>query len=145
MSFIMMIRPLELVLLLFSGQLIFLEKAVNEYPEMASIKELFARAKFGVHFHSPFADKIGEYLQKLHDLEGFERFLEFIRILELMSRSKEYRLLASPNYSKTTLNYSDQRLDRIINFINLNYTEKITLTRFSRALWYEPFGHEPLF
>lgn len=106
----------------------FMEKPISNYPEMAHIKELLERANLGVHFSLPFSRKIGPRLKSLCRLKNFERFISLLKILDAMARTRQYRLLANPDFRHNPIDVDDNRLNKILNYLNLNYKEKIVLS-----------------
>lgn len=117
----------QAVVIQFSAD--FLNQAINTYPELLHIKELMERSALGIHFPHPENQKIGQLILSLKHKEGFERFITLMHILQQMALTPHYRLLASKTYKQNLPNVNDQRLSKILNYINLNYTEKITLTQ----------------
>lgn len=107
----------------------FLDRSISIYPEFMHIRELFYRSGQGIHFLRSFSETIGEQVKALVKLDGFERFMTLLRVLDAMGRTKEFRLLASPDFKQNPLNVNDQRLNKILNYLNLNYTEKLALSQ----------------
>jgi AraC-like DNA-binding protein len=104
----------------------------NSYPEFRNIQELFERAERGICFTGLESEKLGSQLLGLLQLSGVERLIAFIRILEQMSVSKAYRLLASEAYKTTVAAGSDQRLSKILNYIQLNYQNELSVDALAR-------------
>lgn len=72
-----------------------MDKAVQNYPEMSHIRELFSRAAHGVHFTMPENIEIGEMMVNLYHRQGFSRLMGLLELLDAMARSKAYRLLSA--------------------------------------------------
>ncbi len=104
----------------------FFRDEINSYPEFHRISELLKRAARGIHFTQPASDKIGRMLKRLLKLNGLERMLYFIKLLDEMARIENYRLLASKGYQLEEHRELNSRLDKIMHFINTNYQRKIT-------------------
>ncbi len=104
----------------------FLSDAINTYPEFRRIRELLSRADRGIHFTGSSSEKIGRMLKRLLALSGLGRILYFIKLLDTMARSENYRILASKAYQLEEHKELNNRLDKIIHFINTNYRRKIT-------------------
>ena len=115
-----------------------LEKPINNYPELAHIKELITRADKGVHFSNAFSSKIGKQLTSLYNVKSFDRFSALLKILDAMARTRHYRLLASPDSRHKIINVNDDRLNKIFNYIKLNYTDKILLADIARKFEMNP-------
>lgn len=105
----------------------FMEKAINNYPEMSHIKELLKRSALGIHFSRTFSDSIGDDLKQMYHLQGFERLMALLSILNRMASTKAFRTLATPDYSQNPPSVNDFRLNKVLNYLNVNYTSRITL------------------
>jgi AraC-like DNA-binding protein len=104
----------------------FFRDEINSYPEFHRINELLKRAGRGIHFNKISGEKIGKMLKRLLKLNGLERMLYFIKLLDAMSRIENYRILASKAYQLEEQKELNNRLDKIMHFINTNYQRKIT-------------------
>ena len=104
----------------------FFREEINSYPEFHRINEMLKRATRGVHFIQPSSEKIGRMLKRLLKLNGLERMLYFIKLMDVMARIENYRLLASKAYHLEEHKELNSRLDKIMHFINTNYQRKIT-------------------
>lgn len=106
----------------------FMEQPLNIYPEMSSIRKLLQRSSRGIHFSSLFARQIEDDLKSLYAESGFSRLMLLLSVLNKMSKTNDYRLLGSPDFQKKPLEVKDQRLRKVLNYIGLNYTEKISIS-----------------
>lgn len=104
----------------------FFREEINSYPEFHRISEMLKRATRGIHFTAPASEKIGRMLKRLLNLNGLERMLYFIKLMDVMARTENYRLLASKGYQLEEHRELNSRLDKIMHFINTNYQRKIT-------------------
>lgn len=104
----------------------FFREEINSYPEFHRISEMQKRAVRGIHFTRPAAERIGRMLKRLLKLNGLERMLYFIKLMDVMARTENYRLLASKGYQLEEHRELNSRLDKIMHFINTNYQRKIT-------------------
>lgn len=104
----------------------FFRDEINSYPEFHRISELLKRAARGVHFAPQAAEKIGRMMKRLLKLNGLERMLYFIKLMDTMARTEQYRILASKAYQLEEQKELNNRLDKIMHFINTNYQRKIT-------------------
>lgn len=116
----------------------FMEKAIQNYPEMSAIRDLWLRAGRGVHFPFPENEDLGPLLKKLYDLKGFARLLCFLDLLNKMARSPHYRLLASPEYAVQPSLLGEHRLEKVLNFIHLNYTRTLRLEELAAHVGMNP-------
>ncbi|MDG5799496.1 AraC family transcriptional regulator [Marinilabiliaceae bacterium ANBcel2] len=127
---------LNAIIVQFSAD--FMEKAINNYPEMTHIKELFERSARGIYFSRNFSSFMEDKFKLLYNSRGFKRLLLFLEILDAMAREREYRLLASANYSRKGSVLKDDRLKKILNYINLNYTRQLSLDEISSSFGMNP-------
>ena len=105
----------------------FVQGLRNSYPEFLNIRELFLQAERGICLMGEDSRLLGEKLLQLLNLNGIERLLMFMRILEQMALAKEYQLLASEAYKTSVAVGTDQRLGKILNYIQLNYQNEISV------------------
>jgi AraC-like DNA-binding protein len=82
----------------------------------------------------PSSEKIGKMLKRLLKTSGLERILYFVRILEVMSHTENYRILASKSYQLEEHKELSRRIDKIMHFINTNYQRKITQEEVARKI-----------
>jgi AraC-like DNA-binding protein len=104
----------------------FFKEQISSYPEFHRISELLKLASRGIHFNQPESEKIGRMLKRLLNLNGLERMLYFIKLMDLMARTDNFRILASKGYQLEDHKELNNRLDKIMHFINTNYQRKIT-------------------
>lgn len=104
----------------------FFREEISSYPEFHRISELLKKASRGIHFQPPATEKLGRMLKRLLKMNGLERMLYFIKLMDTMARMENYRILASSAYQLEEHIELNSRLDKIMHFINTNYQRKIT-------------------
>lgn len=104
----------------------FFREEIHSYPEFHRISELLRKAEQGIHFSKTSGEKIGRMLKRLLQLNGLERMLYFIKLLDTMASTENCRVLASKGYHLKEQHDLNSRLDKIMHFINTNYQRKIT-------------------
>ena len=105
----------------------FFKQQIENYPEFLKIKELLQRSARGIRFHEPIAKSVGKKLEKLLKSKGLERTLDFVKILDKLARTKDYKILSSGNYNAQLQNLSSSRIDKVLHIINSNYREDLKL------------------
>ncbi|MFY9150511.1 MAG: cupin domain-containing protein, partial [Prolixibacteraceae bacterium] len=104
----------------------FFREEISSYPEFHRISELLKKAERGIHFSATTSEKLGKMLKRLLKLNGLERMLYFIKLIDTMARTENYRILASKAYQLEEHKELNSRLDKVMHFINTNYQRKIT-------------------
>ncbi len=106
--------------------------------EMKGIQHLLERSRVGLSFHGRTRDKVAPLLSPLRELEGPARLAAFLQVLEILSRSKECRTLASPAYSPSLALYQGERINRVCELISRRFREGITQSEAARAAKMSP-------
>jgi len=95
--------------------------------EMKSIKNLLLRAERGVLFDGKTRARATEGIAQAYAQSGLKRFLTFLEVLYMLAESKEYRLLASVNYKSNVFDRDMQRLNKVFDYLMLNYQKEVRL------------------
>jgi AraC-like DNA-binding protein len=104
----------------------FFSEQINAYPEFHRISELLKRAARGIHFEKTESEQVARMLKRLFKMRGLDRMLYFIKILDNLARIENYRILASKAYLLEDHKELNNRLDKIMHFINTNYQRRIS-------------------
>ena len=92
------------------------------------IRTLFERSLKGISFSRRTIERITPRLKALAGKEGFESVLELMAVLHELSLSPDSRTLSEDISYKTDLIYTDsQRVDKVVDFINENFSKTIRL------------------
>lgn len=102
----------------------FLGSGFLDTPEMQSISKLFERARQGIQFIG-LDPGLPDALEDLIDVEGFEKTWRFVKILNNLSRHKDYRLLSSLGFMNSFKRTENENLDKIYAYIYKNFTSPI--------------------
>ncbi|SMD44891.1 AraC-type DNA-binding protein [Aquiflexum balticum DSM 16537] len=104
----------------------FLGSEIFKAPEFKDINLLIENAKFGLKFKKV-NPEIKSRMQKLSQLGGFKRLLEFLQILSDLSQHKEIKFLSSTGFLNTFKKTGNETLDNTYAYIFKNFTNQITL------------------
>lgn len=107
----------------------FLQTEIQNYPEYHLIGDLLGRASRGVFFKPEFAGNVRKKLVKVVKANGFERIIYLQELLQEMAKTSDYRMLAGEFYQNNTLNFTNYRLTKVMQFLNTNYQHKIELEK----------------
>lgn len=115
----------EALVLQFKAELF--STSFTEQPEYVLLKQLLQKSESGVCFPKRTGISIRPLFEKLLTSEGINRMIIILKILDLCSKEKNYNLMASEGFADSFIQPSDEKLKRIISFIEMNYERKIKL------------------
>ncbi|MDR0743993.1 MAG: AraC family transcriptional regulator [Tannerella sp.] len=105
----------------------YMSHSINKYAELTHIKLLLNQAKRGYHFPHPQNREIIRDIEAFPDHRGFQRIIHLLLLLDRMAVFKEKRLLGSPHFSDNITLSFDNRIEKILSFLNYHYLENIRL------------------
>ncbi len=97
-----------------------------ETPEMIHLLELFDRARFGIKFLK-ISKRIIQEIQEMLELEGFDKSIRFLMILNRLAKHRDYKLLASQGFINSLKTSENKTLDNVHAYIFKNFNKIITL------------------
>lgn len=98
-----------------------------DIPEMADVNALFERAKNGILFKPETKRRLGKKIQKLDEVEGFERILLLLKILKKLAEVKDYEILNANGFVFETELQDSAKIDIVYKHINNNFQNHISL------------------
>lgn len=119
-------RKIREITIQFSADL--LGSELLKKNRMAGIRDLLQQSSKGVAFSMPCIMKVYHLLDRLLKAESpFEQMLDFLRVLHELSLDDERRLLSSSAFSNTAPSSDSRRVQRVQDYIDTHYHEKIML------------------
>ena len=103
----------------------FLGTTFFSLPEIATINELFEKAKAGVVFLGETKRAAGEKLKMLNSLSNFKQLIALLEIFHLLASSNEIELLHQKPIADGYVLKEQQRLQSIYHFVETKYHEPI--------------------
>jgi len=108
-------------------------------PELYRITEFLEEAKRGIYFSKNTSEKLIRLIKELPALMRMKRLISLLTILDVMSTSKSYKYLSSPNYKSVKLSSEDQdRMEIIYQYVIKNHSDKIYLDEISSLVHLTP-------
>jgi len=95
--------------------------------ESFKIKQLFLKAQRGIEYYGHSAATAVDLMRSLVVLEDFERILNLLNLLHMLSNSTEYNLLASEGYSNLLKEAESDRMNKVHAYVMKNFREKVSL------------------
>jgi len=115
------------IVIQFPGD-IFRDKLFN-YPEFNIIQQLLDRTSRGIRFLPPFSQQAGKSIIKLAKSEGFDRIIRLLQLLHEFAKTNHYKILAGELYNKQSHDFKDDRLTKVLHYLNTAYLDKIMLEK----------------
>jgi len=105
----------------------FLGKDLLHKNEMYKVKQLFQKAQRGMELYGKTANQMRDVMNGILQINDFDRVLALLNLLNTMSNTSEYKLLASEGYSNSMKETETDRMNRVHTFVMKNFREKISL------------------
>jgi len=109
----------------------FLGEKFFNIPESSRIKFLFEKAKSGILFGRATKNLLGDRIEALFNLNGFERILSFLEILDILSKTDDYTLLNADGYKFEVKSSDNEKTTKVYKYIRKNFQEPISLEEVS--------------
>lgn len=120
-------EPCKAVVFQFSHKM--LPDLINDFPEFDGFRHLLNIAHQGISFQGKQAMETGNKLIKLSKSNGLEKLTHFWLILDDLSKSTNYRLLASGDYIPTLNKYNVERINIVFTYVSIHFAENIPLKK----------------
>jgi len=104
-------------------------KELFKNPEMQHINRFLEESKRGIVFNKKQHSFISNEINKIISLEPFAQFISLLKILDLMTKIKQYEYLSSERFNIGTNNTKNNKLDKVIKYIMENFQEEILLSQ----------------
>ncbi len=104
-----------------------------ELPEMASVKKLLTNSRWGLKVLGRTRDKIARGMEEMLSQTPSERLLHLLGLLEALSISEEYRMLASLGYVQAEMQEDANRLNKVYHHIMSGFRMPITLAEVAQV------------
>ena len=104
----------------------FMYSAINHYPHFIKIKNLFQESQRGIYFTAASFPKLQDLIEKIPLENGLNQLMLFLEILKEMSETENRQTISTADFVNETI-YDTARIDKIISYLNKNYTRNISL------------------
>lgn len=104
----------------------FMYYAVNHYPHFVKIKHLFQESQRGIYFAAESFPKLRYLIEKIPLESGLAQLMLFLEILKEMSETDNRQIISTADFVNETI-YDTARIDKIISYLNRNYTRNVNL------------------
>lgn len=111
----------------------FAGKGFFELPEMARVKKLLFNSRWGLKILGGTQGKIARGMEEMLHQTPAQRLLQLLQLLEELSVSEEYRLLASLGYVQADQQLDANRMNKVYNHIMARFRDSITLSEVAQV------------
>jgi AraC-like DNA-binding protein len=116
----------------------FLGDRFLEKEEIILLKKLFVKSLRGLEFYGSKKQHIIALMKELTHLQGLASLIHMLRILEILSRAKEYHYISSRAYDDTLDQHEADRLNKVYQYVFENFRKKIRLQELAEMLHMTP-------
>jgi AraC-like DNA-binding protein len=106
--------------------------------EMVQLKKLFKRSSRGLEFYGDVKQKVIVMMKELLQLNGLDAFIHLLKILNLLTYSKEYHYISHNEYVDPFKENETDRMSSVYEYILKNYRKKIHLNELADLLYMTP-------
>ncbi|RYE27056.1 MAG: AraC family transcriptional regulator, partial [Sphingobacteriaceae bacterium] len=103
-----------------------------QYDPLNSIGTLFSNSKRGVLFSEATVAAIAPQILSLIKKSGFDGVLNLLSILNYLSLSDDITLLSNSTFGAEGKDFKNDKIEKIFEFINNNYSKQISLSQLSK-------------
>jgi AraC-like DNA-binding protein len=114
-------------------------------PDLSSLAQMMALARFGLHFEPAAADALSPLLLALPAKKGMEAWLSLVEILGRLSMRTDFKVLASEQYRNQRNYQVNSRLERVLTFMDENCGDKLDLATVARVAHLSPVAFSRFF
>ncbi|MET4083726.1 AraC-like DNA-binding protein [Pedobacter sp. UYP30] len=106
--------------------------------EFVQLRKLFKRSQRGLEFYGDVKQKVIGLMHELVELSGLEAFIHFLKILLLLTTTKEYHFISHNEYIHPPKKGETDRMSSVYEYILKNYRNKIHLNELADLVCMTP-------
>jgi AraC-like DNA-binding protein len=100
-------------------------------PEFHLLREFLDQSRYGISIKGKINEKAKELMIKMLQTQGLERYILFLRLMDILSKSDKNIKLASLGYVQNFAIPTNDRLKKVYQYVMDNCTGKITIQKAS--------------
>ncbi len=102
--------------------------------EFSQIKTLLEKGRYGMDIHGQCAEDVSVLMHELLHLHGSESIIQFFKILDLLSTTKDYQLLHDDIVDNPMKEVESNRINTVYNYVARHFKNKVSLEEVSALL-----------
>jgi AraC-like DNA-binding protein len=107
-------------------------------PELEKVVNLLKNANNGIWFKGKKTEKVGQTLKKMVALKGLERYIELLKVFQLLLEIEDRENLALPSAINNTFQTDQDQINKIYEYVFNNIQTGIKLKEASALVYKEP-------
>jgi len=123
-------RPVHFLIAQFEDD--FLGHDFWKLPAAQGLRQLLKRASVGLRFTGKTRERVARLMSEMRDANGLRRLALFLTALETLASSAESRAIASPGYTAEQSPFDQERMERVLRFINERFDQPIRVGEVAR-------------
>jgi len=113
--------------------------------QMSFIRKMLERSAKGILFSKETIQQIMPRLTILSQKQGFDSVMELLSILHDLSVSRNMHTLSDNTFSNAELSYNSRRIERVMEYMNLNFQKNISLNEAAKLTNMTPVSFSRFF
>lgn len=105
-----------------------LDDAFLKLPELSNIAGLIKKAQKGITFFGETKEWVGAEMEKMIALNTFDRFMKLLEILNILTHSREYKVLNVGGIIVETMVNDHHRMNDIYIYLRKNFQRNIPIS-----------------
>ena len=107
-------------------------------PELEDVVDLLKKANSGILFKGPKTEKVAATLNRMVELKGLERYIQLLKVFNLLLKIEDVEYLALPSALPNSYNKDREQIDKIYEYVFQNVQEGINLKDAAKLVYMEP-------
>lgn len=116
----------------------FMQYAFSHYRQFCQIQQLLDTSAQGICLHLADKQAIRSSLQKMSRTKGVSQIALFLSLLQAIAEQTDKRPCASPAYRPRTTDYQDEKMAKIMNYLQYSYTSPFKLEEMAAYIAMNP-------
>ena len=122
-----------------------LDEKILRRNQMSFIRKMLERSAKGILFSKETIQQIMPRLSILSQKQGFDSVMELLSILHDLSVSRNMHTLSDNTFSNAELSYNSRRIERVMEYMNLNFQKNISLNEAAKLTNMTPVSFSRFF
>lgn len=106
-------------------------KVFDLLPEAGSLQKLLNYATHGIKISGEITQEVDQGLKRMLKLENFDCFLEFVSVLNNISKMHDIQLISKTSIPMHSVSEDNKKITKVFEYVMANFHKKITLEEIS--------------